>query len=348
MVALISRCVLVCCLAFLSTSATSLHRDDSVQVYGDHVGIMRHEPRQSSQMLPTGTVAVLVKATKKDLEELQTMLMSSLISNVRFQTAVTIMFEGDRRLVEAATLPLQGHSLLHPVQLVDVSKYFAPTKDEVAMLAGPDTRMLDLGFGMGYRKMCEFWAVHVHTLPALAPYQYLWRLDTDSRLTEAVTSNLYQAMKSHDSVFGYLLLQDANPLACQGLQHATEAFYAANPQFSVVSPEAEMFLKTYEERRCPHWNTNFQLMDLDFFRGSDTYASHMAYLSEAAHGFVKYRWGDHIVQTLSVLLQVPPTRTLCMQAWVPGYVHQGAEPNCDPKLLEPPLVGQSSYGSGVR
>lgn len=313
-----------------------------VHVSLDHAGVIHQDAgaKASSwhRKAGNGTIAVLVKTESRSLWELRFLLVPSLIRNIHFQTPVTIMFEGDRQLVEDATEKLRGHSLLQPLNFVDVTVLFTPSEDEAAMLAGPDVRMKD--YDMGYRKMCEFWAAHVHTLPALTQYRYIWRLDTDSSITEPVFVDLYQVMQVRDSVYGYLLLQKALPEACQGLQKATESFYEAHPEFDAVSTDAETLLHNFEARRCPHWNTNFQLMDLDFFRRSHVYRQYVKHLSENVHGFVKYRWGDHIVQTLAVLLQVPPHGTLCMQPWVPGYVHQNKTPNCDARIYEPALVGE--------
>lgn len=335
----------------LGTSAVPLHTESgAVQVMTDHAGAMIRRDSSVSvsnqqTVQPTskapgnqGTIAVLVKAENRMLWELQFLLVPSLVHNVRFETPITIMYEGDRQLVEDAARQLQGHSLLRPLRFVDVSDFFKPSQEEIAMLGGADVRMRD--FGMGYRKMCEFWAVHAQTLPALTPYRYLWRLDTDSKLTEPVVTNLYGVMNTHNSVYGYMLLQEALPEACQGLQEATQAFYKADPHLAPVTPDAQTFLESFEARKCPHWNTNFQLMDLDFFRGSQVYGQYTKHLAEDLHGFVKYRWGDHIVQTLSVLMQVPPRRTLCMQPWVSGYLHQGKGPNCNPHRQEPELLGE--------
>jgi hypothetical protein len=327
--------------SFLLRPTGALH--GSVRVSSDHAGILR------SEIIPTdvvngngigkGTIAVLVKAhdpRSPELHEFESILLPSLHRYVKFQTALTVMYEGDLLLTEAATELLRDHDFIHPLQFVNVTDFFFPTPLETStLLTGTDVRMR--GFGMGYRKMCEFWAAHAHNLPELSQFRYLWRLDTDSQLTSPVSDDVYSVMNTNAAVFGYLLLQDALPEACRGLQNSTEAFYAANPQWAPTSQLAGIFLSSFEARKCPHWNTNFQVMDLDFFRNNRAYNEYTQHLANTLEGFVRYRWGDHIVQTLFLLTQVSPRRTLCMQPWVSGYLHQGASPNCKPDSHEPEL-----------
>jgi hypothetical protein len=277
-----------------------------------------------------------VKAHKRFLHDLEFVLIPSLLSQIHFETAVTILFDGDLKLVFSAANKLQGHKLFWPLHFVNISHFLAPSQDEVSMLKGADVRMR--ASGMPVRKLYEFWAVHAHMLPELSRYRYLWRLETDTNITKPVAENVYDVMSTHDSVVGYLLLQKANKEACQGLQRATQDFYKIDSTFTPVSSDADIFLQSFEQRDCPHWRSNFQLMDLNFFRMSKTYTNYTMYLQRKVHGFVKYRWGTHLVQTLSVLLEVPPQRTLCLRPWIQGFKNRFHDPICQVGVSEPKLV----------
>ncbi|ORC93603.1 alpha-1,2-mannosyltransferase, partial [Trypanosoma theileri] len=55
----------------------------------------------------------------------------------------------------------------------------------------------------GYRIMCRFWAGLVWQLPSLDSYEYYWRLDTDSFLTQAVPCDVFRLMQVNQCVYGY-------------------------------------------------------------------------------------------------------------------------------------------------
>ncbi|ORC93605.1 alpha-1,2-mannosyltransferase, partial [Trypanosoma theileri] len=59
--------------------------------------------------------------------------------------------------------------------------------------------------------MCRFWAGLVWQLPSLDSYEYYWRLDTDSFLTQAVPCDVFRLMQVNQCVYGYrsIRLDDA-------------------------------------------------------------------------------------------------------------------------------------------
>eukprot|EP00746_Dinoflagellata_sp_MGD_P038704 gnl/MRDRNA2_/MRDRNA2_19310_c0_seq1.p1 gnl/MRDRNA2_/MRDRNA2_19310_c0~~gnl/MRDRNA2_/MRDRNA2_19310_c0_seq1.p1 ORF type:complete len:424 (+),score=41.30 gnl/MRDRNA2_/MRDRNA2_19310_c0_seq1:180-1451(+) len=268
-----------------------------------------------------GTIAVLVKTTSKsDMRELRSILLPSVVKHVHFSTPVTILYEGNERDLERMiTDNFQTNGNLSYL-LVNVTKFFLFTKEEFESKQNG-------GVTMGYRKMCEFWAVHVHFLPALASFHYLWRLDTDSELLADVTMNLYDVMRSRGALFGYGVEAVDAIRYCRGIQASSEYFfYHKNPQWAPRSYGARKFLRRFEGMSCPMMNTNFLLMDLDYFRGSAAYNAYVQYLKP---NITRFRWGDHIVQTLFLRTQEPPDRLLCMKQWVAGYRHQGIPITCE-------------------
>eukprot|EP01116_Phalansterium_solitarium_P004518 TRINITY_DN15547_c0_g1_i1.p2 TRINITY_DN15547_c0_g1~~TRINITY_DN15547_c0_g1_i1.p2 ORF type:complete len:402 (-),score=88.37 TRINITY_DN15547_c0_g1_i1:49-1254(-) len=231
------------------------------------------------------------------------------------------------------------------ISFEDVSRYFVPTPEELAMpWTGCDRNTL------GYRLMCRFFSGPVFQLPVLGRYKYIWRLDTDSELGADVPWDVFQHMEegpygsvSYQMPYHYgFALEDSDNSDCQfRLHEAVERFADSccsdeRPliRFSRMSFNNDSFLAPTHHV----YNTNFEIINLDFFRhphyqayfnflNSYTYTVVQHGVAVNVTGFVSSRWGDHIVKTLYVDLFDDMCRIRCFHDI--GYDHSYTWTNCN-------------------
>mmetsp|Transcript_91504 Transcript_91504/g.144574 ORF Transcript_91504/g.144574 Transcript_91504/m.144574 type:complete len:441 (+) Transcript_91504:1-1323(+) len=253
-----------------------------------------------------GLIALLVNSSDPvEMYHLEMDLVPSLVRFLKFRTPVSILFSGPYDPAEDATIKLRLNPKIS-LSLVDVTlrvEQFA--KDHIANTASRRRNW----------KLSEFWAMHVHLLPELQHYRYVWHLAPGSSLMADVTTNLYEVMQQHHAAVGYRLLKTSKPEACSGIQSTVRKFFEANKQWAPKTLQKRAFLEMYEEAKCPLWSNDFEIVDLDYLRGNEAYSAYVSYLANEG-GFAKHGWGEHIVQTVFVGTQENPERMLCMTPWV--------------------------------
>mmetsp|Transcript_120790 Transcript_120790/g.225827 ORF Transcript_120790/g.225827 Transcript_120790/m.225827 type:complete len:513 (-) Transcript_120790:19-1557(-) len=279
-----------------------------------------------SDVYMPGSIAVLVKVRKRELGQLQKILLPSLLKYIRFNTTVTLLYDGDlsrlRQVVRQCyinawdSVTEKGRFL--ELQYENVTKYLTPSEKDLQALGGQDTMLWHTPSepDVDLRKISEFWVAHVYKVEGLQKFGHIWRLDTDSQILEPVTSDVFLIAGGQRFIFGYAVVETAQPDTCQGLQQAYESYLKMNNK-TLRNPSALEFLKKFEARNCPHWNMNFAITDLQYLRFSHDYHQFAKYIID--NGILKHGWGDHLVLTLWLLTQELPEKMLCMRPWVPGY-----------------------------
>jgi len=290
--------------AIMRRSIPSPHHSDASASYAEYAG--------TQETSALGTMILLVnsedKAEMKDLEET---FVPSILNFLQVRTPITVLYSGHKRPVDDATFKLS----LNPnvaLSLVDVTLRVQQFAQEHATQQAQETKP-----GKNW-KLTEFWTMHVHLLPELQRFHYMWRLSPKSTLTNVVTSNLFQVMHDKHAVFGYRLLRNKHLEACSGLQQVATDFFKENSAFAPQTLHGQASLAIFEQAQCPTWTPDFQLVDLDYLRNNNAYANYIKYIANKG-GFAKHGWGEHSVQTLFLASQNHPDKMLCMTPWVPGY-----------------------------
>ena len=76
------------------------------------------------------------------------------------------------------------------------------------------------GYGMGHRHMCRFFSAAVFSHPALRPYTYVWRLDTDSFLLGEAAADPFAQMEAAGATYGWVHAFRDDPMFVTGLWQA--------------------------------------------------------------------------------------------------------------------------------
>ena len=174
------------------------------------------------------------------------------------------------------------------------------------------------GYGMGYRHMCRTFSGPLFRHPSLSPYEYIWRLDSDSFLLAAPLSDPFADMQDSNASYAWIHAFRDEQVFVTGLWERTKKFLEA---------------KGIDERKIhawvpdgKQWNdtpmcfaTNCFLARLSWFR-SESYTSYFDALDETG-GFYAYRWGDACVHMLAAAALLPKSEVLSLRSL--AYWHQG-------------------------
>lgn len=160
---------------------------------------------------------------------------------------------------------------------------------------------------ISYHQMCRWNSGMFYKHPALEGYRYYWRIEPKVQFFCNVDYDVFRYMEDNNKTYGFTInLYDA-PQTIKTLWPETKKFLAANPSYlnennmmdwitdDVVRPEHNKIANGYST--CHFWS-NFEIGDLDFFRG-EKYDNYFQFLDRAG-GFFYERWGDAPVHSLGV------------------------------------------------
>lgn len=149
-----------------------------------------------------------------------------------------------------------------------------------------------LGFSMGYRHMCRFFAGEIFNQEILQKYDYVWRLDTDSFILNEIEDDVFVKMFNGDYIYGYINIQNDHEGVIKNLWETSRQYFAP----------AEKFLQFFDIDREKHFRkvfyTNFEIFNMAWFK-SDLYQNFYKYI-DASAGIYKYRWGDHVLRYIAL------------------------------------------------
>jgi hypothetical protein len=166
-------------------------------------------------------------------------------------------------------------------------------------------------FRMGYRHMCRFYGGQIFNHPALAKYKWYMRLDSDSFIMSKITRDPFEVMRVNGYQYAFMEREEYDaPWACEGLWDSTKKFIEANKS-TVLNSEFEWNMEVY--------NTNFEIVDMDFFRDNN-YQNYFNHIEETGNIFYK-RWGDHCIRWLGIKMFMNPERVWCLRDFC--YQHGG-------------------------
>lgn len=187
------------------------------------------------------------------------------------------------------------------VEATGVTPRFVPVTFDIPDFldrAAVPERYLNI-FPVGYRHMCRFFSGLLFRQPALAEFDWYWRLDTDSFIQSDVPDDLFAWMQGKGYTYGYNHIAFDDEVYVEGLWEAHQQFL----QERKIKPT---FLDNFVQDGA--WNrgcfyTNFEITNLAFWR-SPLYQEYFDYLDRLGGIYFK-RWGDAPIHTLALASFVP-------------------------------------------
>ena len=135
-------------------------------------------------------------------------------------------------------------------------------------------------FTLGYRHMCRFFSGEIFKHEALAQFDWVMRIDTDSFMLDSTIEDPIAATAAMGAVYGYRTTRGDNPICYRG-------FY-------------DNFREGLKELGLPYrlpieglvYYTNWEVMDMRVFRGKIHQSLYETI--DRSGGIFIHRWGDHI------------------------------------------------------
>jgi hypothetical protein len=175
----------------------------------------------------------------------------------------------------------------------------------------PSVKVSHPNFGIGYRHMCHFFANDIFNRPELQEYEYYMRLDTDSEILSPVRCNIFEHMREHEYIYGFVCNDRLDsPVFSKGLWPLADAFVASHAYKAYKQLYADIPERGY-------FYTNLEVCKLGWFRQKP-----WADFFDAVHqsqGIYTTRWGDHIIRYIGVNLYAPPDKVVKLPI---HYYHQ--------------------------
>ena len=158
-----------------------------------------------------------------------------------------------------------------------------------------------------YHQMCRWNSGFFYKHPALAEYQYYWRVEPNVHFFCDVDYDVFRYMRDHNKTYGFTITLYDSPQSIATLWPETMKFVAANKEY-LNGNNAYKFLSDGARRpdhhykangysTCHFWS-NFEIADMSFWR-SEAYEKYFDHLDRAG-GFFYERWGDAPVHTIAL------------------------------------------------
>ncbi|KAL0581729.1 hypothetical protein V5O48_000311 [Marasmius crinis-equi] len=134
------------------------------------------------------------------------------------------------------------------------------------------------GGSVSYRNMCRFNSGFFFQHELLQPYRYYWRVEPDVKFFCDVSYDPFRYMEEHNKIYGFTIALVEWEATIPTLWNTVKEFIKENPQY-VDAHNAMGFLTDNggEKYNLCHFWSNFEIADMDFWRG-EAYQAFFNYL----------------------------------------------------------------------
>lgn len=163
---------------------------------------------------------------------------------------------------------------------------------------------------LGYRHMCRFFAYKMVMHPALDPYEYYWRFDDDSFLTERLSYDPFEWMHRNKLIYGFRSIVGEDQRLHEGIggSHLWKETLSFAHENKLSLRQLKRFCADWRGRyKGLYYYNNFEINNIPFWRTHPLFHTYFSRL-DATHGFYKYRWGDANFRTFACHLFLAPSQ----------------------------------------
>ncbi|KAI0067471.1 glycosyltransferase family 15 protein [Artomyces pyxidatus] len=157
------------------------------------------------------------------------------------------------------------------------------------------------GGSLSYRNMCRFNSGFFYRHELLLPYKYYWRVEPDVHFHCDMSVDPFLYMQDNNKTYGFTITMFEYRATIPTLWSAVREFAERFPEY--VSPDNAMDFMSDdggENYNLCHFWSNFEIADMDFWRG-EAYSAFFDHL-DSKGGFYYERWGDAPVHSIGAAL----------------------------------------------
>ncbi|KAM0747060.1 nucleotide-diphospho-sugar transferase [Meredithblackwellia eburnea MCA 4105] len=185
----------------------------------------------------------------------------------------------------------------------------------------------EIGFNEGYRNMCRFYSGFFWRHPAVAKFDYIWRLDEGIHFWCKLEYDPFLEMQTKNKTIGYTLIRiESTRIVGKGLWDTSREFFNAHPEF--VAKGNNLRLVSNDEGDT--WNSkiiynNFEISKRSIWE-SDAYLSYFNHIDQNG-GIYRWRWGDAPIHTIGLAHTIPESEWISFSSTT-GYQHGSGKFEC--------------------
>jgi hypothetical protein len=170
-----------------------------------------------------------------------------------------------------------------------------------------------------YQLMIRFWFKILFELPQFQDYEYIMRLDDDSKIL-GTWINVFSEMRTKRAVYFAnskdVDLEKTLP-GTMKLQHIALKYIVLN---NITVTQPEMIRDGFGDGYISNYFNNFEVMKLEFFKRQDV----RQWVEEVdrTNGIFKYRWGDATLRYVTVAMFAETYEVLHRSQYNLSYCHK--------------------------
>ncbi len=150
-----------------------------------------------------------------------------------------------------------------------------------------------------YQLMIRFWFKILFQLPQLQEYEYIMRLDDDSKI-RGRWINVFDEMRNKNAVYFANDVDRDLEEWWPGTMKMKQITFDYVKKNKIMVKQPEMLRDAFGNNSVRNYYNNFEITKVEFFRRQDVF--HWVEFIDLTYGIFKYRWGDAVLRYLTLAL----------------------------------------------
>ncbi|CAF1387228.1 unnamed protein product [Adineta steineri] len=167
--------------------------------------------------------------------------------------------------------------------------------------------------------MCRFWFKLILDIPLINKYDYVMRLDSDSKVM-GVWFNVFELMKNKTAVNFANVEQADTEAILPGLMKLKTFTLDYQKKYGIIPKNPIRLTRAFDiPNHIRLHNTNFDIFKVEFFKSQPV--THWTNAVDESFGIFRYRWGDHVLRYLTTAMFATPNEVLVRTDFNLSYCH---------------------------
>ncbi|CAF0997989.1 unnamed protein product [Adineta ricciae] len=170
-----------------------------------------------------------------------------------------------------------------------------------------------------YLMMIRFWFKHLFELPQLKNYEYIMRLDDDSKMT-GHWINAFDEMRRRKAVYFANNVDIDIEEQLPGTMKLKQVTYEYLKQNHIEPKQPQVLRDAFGNNTVRNYYNNFEIIKMEFFRRKEI--RQWIESIDSTNGIFHYRWGDAILRYLTFAIFAKPNQVLHRPDYNLSYCHK--------------------------